>query len=437
MNFFKAFPNEKRPPGLQRLYGGRWGMTRLRTLDGTEVDGGVLAANGSQFTYEASEAEKAQMVAAGVRPDDFFLIDVETGGDRDEVAVLYKFETLTDVLVDEVAPVIDYEMNGLKRVTHRLIARPGIDLEDYDFDVGASIYAPDTRLMLGQFRDESTDAATKIVAVYLQRGTLSKAEEAGPVPATKSHTWQTWVLDATSASEMGSGNTIPGVVTAKRDENVEGFKVRTWSSVGGTITGVKFTYKDVIEVEVPGTVQLVTQAVTVNDLTGTVAIPKVTPRRSRSIAATVTVEITTSPPNTASVAFDLGDISCSVTAISASYNYRGFDRMSTIDGGVTVTEPRRSADIGANISVFPGHYLLNTEASGSFAYTAGAQLVRSSGGSIVSSLAQTSYEYNTLVGTGATSATGYATTGVIRRRSRPVFTDLNGTTYYEVITWSV
>jgi hypothetical protein len=32
---------------------------------------------------------------------------------------------------------------------------------------------------------------------------------------------------------------------------------------------------------------------------------------------------------------------------------------------------------------------------------------------------------------------GYSTTGIIKRNSRPIITDLNGTTYYEVITWSV
>ena len=41
------------------------------------------------------------------------------------------------------------------------------------------------------------------------------------------------------------------------------------------------------------------------------------------------------------------------------------------------------------------------------------------------------------LGDGSTNADSYYETGVIKRNSRPLFTALDGTIYYEVITWSV
>ncbi len=461
MNFFKAFPEEKRLPGLQRLYGGRWSMSRLVSRgDGSELVAGDLPANSTEHTFEASVAELAQITAAGITPSQFKLVDIVIGGgESGELSVLYKYETFTSTWTDEEAPVVDYELNGLKRVTKKMVAVKGTANEFVHAGgatpsklSGVSPAANDP--ILAQIQDRSTDYAERLTLVYLAPGVISKAEQPGPVPGTISHSWLTWVLDATDATAMATfGGVIPGVLVEKKDDNWQGYKVRAWQSVGGTITGVKYTYKDVVDVRIPGTVELTTQAVTVtaaigaspDSLTGTIAIAKVTPSRSSNVAATVTVEITTTPPGTASVAYDLGAVSCSVTGLQTSYNYRGFDFLSTIGGTVTLGAPRRSANIGASIQNYPGCYLVaagggaytqGTAVTGTFNYVAGTQFERSSGGTIVTGTALTSAEANTLIGTGSTSANGYTTTGVIQRRGRPVFTALNGTTYYEVITWS-
>lgn len=348
------------------------------------------------------------------------------------------FETLTSSLVDAVRPRYDTELNGLRRVTRKLIGFPDIDWQE-DFVEGTTELEDGNGEILASVKDDSDEYATRLTVTYLEPGVVSKGEQPGPVPGTTEHTWQTWLLDATDSTEMGGAeNTIPGVLIAKNDGNFQGYKVRNWTSVGGTITGVKYTYTDVEQVRVPGTVELTTQAVTAGDLTGTIAVAKVTPPKTKSVEVTVSVEITTTPPSTATIAYDLGAISCAVNFTHAAFNYRGFDSMSTISGDLTESAPRRSASIGARHIVYPECYLIGTSATGTFTYTAGTQFTRSSGGSIVSGTPLTSTETNTVTGTGSTSAAGYLTTGVIRRpRARPVFTAHNGTTYYEVTTWTV
>ena len=167
MNFFKAFPDETRLPGLNRLYGGRWAMTRLRLLgDPSELLPVDLGPNGTAFTFEASSIEVDQMTAAGITPSDFHLIDITTGGGGEELSVLYKYETLTNVLVDEVAPVLEHDSEGMLRTTRQMVAKPGINLTPYGFIIASSASTPGNGDLLLQFRNQSTDAFTRVNLVY-------------------------------------------------------------------------------------------------------------------------------------------------------------------------------------------------------------------------------------------------------------------------------
>jgi hypothetical protein len=56
---------------------------------------------------------------------------------------------------------------------------------------------------------------------------------------------------------------------------------------------------------------------------------------------------------------------------------------------------------------------------------------------MISTSSTTTTRETELIGTGSTSNTGYVTAGVIRRNSREILNTLDGTTYYEVITWEV
>jgi hypothetical protein len=239
-----------------------------------------------------------------------------------------------------------------------------------------------------------------------------------------------------TVTSFGTPVDPPGVLIAESESEEDGYVVYTKTALQGTITGVKQTYKDVVDVRVAGTVSLESVSKSVGGISGTIAVSKVTPPKTKQIAATVEVEITTTPPNTAALAYDLGDISCSVTAISMSENFRGTDTFTTSSGNTRFSGQRKTADMSARISAYPECYLSSgTSNSGTFSYVSSHENSSTSPNSLVTA-AQTSTTNTFVDGTGSTSDTT-TTTGIIKRTSRPILTTLLGVTYYEVITWSV
>jgi hypothetical protein len=234
----------------------------------------------------------------------------------------------------------------------------------------------------------------------------------------------------------GTKVTRTGAVIAESEVEEDGYISYSVTALQGTIEGIKQTYKDVIDVEVPGTVSCTTVPVSSGEVSGGLAVPRVTPRRSKKIAATVEVEITTTPPSTASLAFDLGAISCSVTTTNVSLS-RGPGSTVTIGTNAIVSDTGFVQNFGAsaNIGVYPGCYLTSAGSSGTVAYITSSQPVAN--GNIISRSESASSRDTTCTGTGSSAATGYVEIGIIKRNSRPILTTIEGVTYYEVITWSV
>jgi hypothetical protein len=250
----------------------------------------------------------------------------------------------------------------------------------------------------------------------------------------------------------GTAVTPTGVLIAESETEEDGYVQYTKTALQGTITGVKHTYKDVVDVEVPGTVTLEEVSTAISDvdtvnLSGTIAIPKVIPPRRKKIAATVTVEITTNPPSTASLAYDLGEISCSVTSYSESYNSRhGPTKRSKVGIFIsTYVDWQRSYSPSARLQVYEGCYIEGaSSASGSVSYQSGKTHILDPdededgyGDGLDTTINSQAISLTKCVASGSTAATGYAETGVLKRSSRPILTALDGTTYYEVITWSI
>ena len=208
------------------------------------------------------------------------------------------------------------------------------------------------------------------------------------------------------------------MLIASSDFEEDGYKRFVRTFLTGTITGVKQTYEDVVDVDVPGEVT----CTTVNGTTGaggTVAIVEVTPRRSKRVSATVTIQVTTTSPGEIAPAYNLGSISCSVTTKREVFNIsEGF------------IETNQSYSLSANTQTYPGCFITESPSAGEVEYP--------------STIRNTAPQPNALskvttscVGFGSTSAEGWLETGILKRKSRPILTDLSGTTYYEVITWSV
>ena len=240
-----------------------------------------------------------------------------------------------------------------------------------------------------------------------------------------------------TAVSYGTEVVPAGVLISKSETQQDGYVQFTNTCIQGTIEGTKTTYKDVVQVEVPGEVNCTTISVSSGGESGTIAVPKVTPRRRKTIAAQVTIEVQSTPPDTASVAFDLGAISCSVTSTNVSLTRGAGNTVSAVSGNNTLTETGFSQNFGASarIQTYPGCFLTSSSSTGSIAYIT-SKTPRANGNIIVFDESNSSRD-TICEGTGSTTAEGYSTTGIIKRNSRPIITALDGTTYYEVITWSV
>ena len=239
-----------------------------------------------------------------------------------------------------------------------------------------------------------------------------------------------------TAVSYGTEVTPTGVLISSSETQQDGYIQFTNTCIQGTIEEVKQTYKDVVQVEVPGEVNCTDISVSSGGITGDIAVPQVTPRRRKTIAAQVTVEVLSTPPDTASVAFDLGAISCSVTTTNVSLS-RGPGATVTVGTNAVVSQTGFTQNFGASarIQTYPGCFLTTSSSTGTVSYIS-SETPRAAGSGIVTDTFNSDRQTK-CTGTGSTSAVGYNTTGIIKRNSRPIVTDLAGVTYYEVITWSV
>lgn len=248
-----------------------------------------------------------------------------------------------------------------------------------------------------------------------------------------------------------------GTIIARTETENDGYKTFRVTAIQGQITGQKQTYKDIVTVELPGEVNLTTEDVSIVDssnsnlglgnLTGNIALPKVKPVRSKKIAATVTVEITDTPPDTAALAYDLGEISCSVTSLNLNYSSKvGPTKRYKVGIFITPkTDWQRSYSPSARIQNYPGCFLSgNTESTGEVSYNSQKfhQLEPDEdedgfADGLESTINSNAMSVTKCIGEGSTSSTGFQETGIIKRNSRPILTDLDEKTYYEVITWSI
>ncbi|MGB0356027.1 MAG: hypothetical protein ACPGII_08195, partial [Opitutales bacterium] len=282
-----------------------------------------------------------------------------------------------------------------------------------------------------QIGDEESNVdgiPTRRYTFVLGEGEIRTSTRPGPVniPGTQYVT----------VESVGTAVTPTGTLVAESEDNENGYIKYVKTALQGTITGTKQTYKDVVEVDVPGTVNCATVSVSAGGESGTIAVPQVTPAKTKRVAATVTVEVTDNPPNTASLAYDIGAISCSVTSTNVQLSEGpGVTVSAGTTAVVTQTGYVKNFSASSRIQTYPGCYLTSSSSTGSISYTSSSTPRVS--GNVISSDTATSTRQTKCIGTGASGATGYATTGIIKRQSRPILTTLDGTTYYEVITWSV
>ena len=426
-------------PAVEQLQNGRYQLTVNCTTMNSRED--WYSSNKARIFPDFGSLESAEMSIDGLAPrtgeayTDMRLVAVQSSTQQDKYIVTLVYQTLGDSFVQVKDDTVNYTENGLRRVIRESIAKAGTDFQKTvgTTSINSQIDGETAvQCFLSSYEIDDTDSYREVTEVYVEPGEIQTSTKPGRIDGTTEVT-----IVSTGTAVVPSGTPISSSQTEK-----QGYSTFTNTCIQvespATITGVKQTYKDVVQVEVPGQVRCTTAAVSSGGVSGTIAIPAVTPRRRKTIAATVTVEVTNIPPDTAGVAFDLGDISCSVTSTNAALS-RGPGNTVTASGGpgntTSETGFTQNFSASARVSTFPGCFLISSGSSGDIEYVA-AEIPIRNGASISVTERRTSRKTQ-CIGTGSTSSTGYNETGVIKRNSRPILTALDGTTFYEVITWSV
>ena len=470
-------------PAVEQLQNGRYQLTVNCTTMNSRED--WYSANKARIFPDFGSLESAEMSIDGLAPrtgeayTDMRLVAVQSSTQQEKYIVTLVYQTLGDSFVQVKDDTVSYTESGLRRVTRESIAKAGTDFQK---TVGATSITSQidgetaVTCILASYEVDDTDSYREVTEVYVQAGVLSRnisernggtgtgklrievVEAFGETPVTtltagvkigdevsnvegiptKRLTFSAGSGEISRSSRQSSGAlagtteltiitygtaaTTPsdGVLIASSDFEEDGYKRFVRTFITGTITGVKQTYEDVVDVDVPGEVSCTTAAGTTG-AGGTVAIVNVTPRRSKKVMATVTIEVVDSSPGTFDVAYDLGGISCSVTSIRESLNRSaGF------------LETNQSYSLSANNVAYPGCFSNGFTSFGKVGY---ASTIRKGLGDARPNASSSTTTRCTP--TGSTSAEGWLETGILKRKSRPILTDLDGTTYYEVITWSV
>jgi len=128
--------------------------------------------------------------------------------------VTLTYETLTASWVAEKDEDIDYELNGLQRVSRTFVALPGTS---YTKVVGTdTITVGGDTLTLGAFKIEETDATWSLTETWLESGILNvqrRSESEGVYRVTTTF--------------LGEGAPVIGPIIAKVEDNYEGLKTTT------------------------------------------------------------------------------------------------------------------------------------------------------------------------------------------------------------------
>tara|TARA_B110000444_G_scaffold246440_1_gene267981 strand:+ start:4191 stop:10619 length:6429 start_codon:yes stop_codon:yes gene_type:complete len=245
---------------------------------------------------------------------------------------------------------------------------------------------------------------------------------------------------------LGEPSSEPvGVVVSRKIEQQDGYEVHTIVSLEGEIEGITNEYEDYVEVEVPGEVELIEEQVSSGSVSGSIALVNVQPKRILKKLAKVKVEIIKGRgniPDMADPAYDLGEISCSVTSTNLQLSI-GPGSTVTIGAGtnniMSDTGYVQDFKVQTSITNYPGHFLKDKDlAEGSIEYISSSQ-PKASGNSI-SRNEDTVTRETKLVGTGCNKTekeSSWKESGEISRRVRPILVDFDGNQYYEVRTVTI
>lgn len=255
-SFATLRPSEAPKPRWKRLYGNRWRLLHYERIShDSQLTPGRVEPWDTEFRGIATTGANTA-AWADLRLIETDIIGAERG-QRSETGTYIEriYETLTNTFVDEVAPATDYELNGLKRVTRQLIARPGTSTAAYV--VGTQAYGSGLTLYLAKLSIETSDAYTRIRAEYLQPGVVSRSIRQ----------LDDGLREETIRAFYTKTSPAAGILVREEQENELGYPVWAVSALqnasgGDPTTGTAHSYTSLDRFTYPGRAKLFTRTKT-------------------------------------------------------------------------------------------------------------------------------------------------------------------------------
>lgn len=354
-------------------------------------------------------------------------------------AVLTKtYETLTNSFVEITDPTVEVEENGLRKITKVYRAVSGTTSSN---TVGTTAL-PTTGEILANSQLEDNTAFAELTETYLETGIISEVIEQAPSEFANS-------VQITRVSRGAVASVPDGVLVDSKDENYSGYTtftritIKSLGSDPNDLTGTTSEYTDIVEVETIGTVTLTT--VSVSD--GTMAIPKHVPPRIKQISANVKEEIVTTLPNAdpSEIAFNLQDASVSVTSTRSTVRNQSGNTVSSKSGIFTFSRTgfNKSVSNSARIQSYDGCYYINNDPSGGSTVTGNVDYdsfsapYLDSNGNLQDQTGSASETTKCIASGADAEPTTYKEYGLIKRNATHILTALNGTKYYQLVSYTI
>lgn len=167
-------------PKVEQLQEGRFRLTF--TCSSTNPSEAWMQGNKSQIFAAYGTLESAEMSIAGIAPrtseaySDMVLFRTEANPSERDLIVTLIYETATTSFVKSQDDKIDFELNGLQRVTRVTIAKTGTSLPSVTIGT-TSITVNGTACKLASRSVEENDAFIQITETYLQSGITDVRED--------------------------------------------------------------------------------------------------------------------------------------------------------------------------------------------------------------------------------------------------------------------
>jgi hypothetical protein len=208
---------------VERLWNGRFRLEFFCDPVADKTDwyhaniGGILPEflDSQDHFFGAGVDESWQAIPESVYPN---MVCVESGykyiPSIDEKRVSLAYETLTDAWVQEKDDTIDYDLNGLKRVSRQSVALPNTA---YAKVVGTtSMDSNGTTVYLAKYQIDETDAKWTLTEIWLEAGTLNV-----------STTTESTGLNRVSTTFLHIEGVTNGPIISRSEQNIEGLKTIT------------------------------------------------------------------------------------------------------------------------------------------------------------------------------------------------------------------